>query len=189
LKRSEYIAIGAVGLLAIATLWPSNQQPIPHDTAPQDDVAIGKGDGFQTFAFASPEECKELQIVTAANCDQEFGKAATNSNRDAPKFDTKSNCESEYGANACRPSTWNGTSVFIPALAGVLIARSLANAAQSQSQPLYPPRTGPVHRVPIDPNAASVAAAAQAAEALVAAIIPPEQAVWWGAPLVQLSPA
>jgi uncharacterized protein YgiB involved in biofilm formation len=138
LKRSEYIALGAVGLLAVATFWPSSEQK-----PPQEDAAIGKGDGFQTLAFASLDECKAAQIVTASTCDAEFGKAAQTSVADAPKFDTLASCEGEYGASACRPASWNGASVFVPALAGILIARSIANAS-AQSQPLYPPRTGPV---------------------------------------------
>jgi uncharacterized protein YgiB involved in biofilm formation len=137
LKRSEYIALGAVGLLAVATFWPSSEQK-----PPQEDAAIGKGDGFQTLAFASLDECKATQIVTASTCDAEFGKAAQTSVADAPKFDTLASCEGEYGASACRPASWNGASVFVPALAGILIARSLANAS-AQSQALYPPRTGP----------------------------------------------
>jgi hypothetical protein len=72
----------------------------------------------------------------------EFGKAQEASIADAPKYDALADCEAEYGASQCRPASWNGASVFIPALAGVLMARGLAGAV-SQSQPLYPPRTGP----------------------------------------------
>jgi uncharacterized protein YgiB involved in biofilm formation len=138
LKRSEYIAIGAVGLLAAATLWPSNQQPLPPT-----DPALGKGDGFQTLAFASLAECKDSQAVTASTCETEYGKASQTSLADAPKFEALKDCETEYGASQCRPASWNGASVFIPAMAGVLIARSLAGGAAT-SQPLYPPRTGPL---------------------------------------------
>ena len=137
MKRSEYIALGAVGLLAVATFWPSSEQK-----SPQEDAAIGKGDGFQTLAFVNLDECKAAQIVTASACDVEFDRAAQSSVADAPKFDNQASCEGEYGASACRPASWNGASVFVPALAGILIARSLTNA-WAQSQPLYPPRTGP----------------------------------------------
>jgi uncharacterized protein YgiB involved in biofilm formation len=138
LKRSEYIAIGAVGLLAVATLWPSNQHNLP----PADPALnAAKGDGFQTLAFASLAECKDSQAVTASTCETEYAKASETSTADAPKFEALADCEAEYGASQCRPASWNGASVFIPAMAGVLIARSLAGAATSQ--PLYPPRTGP----------------------------------------------
>jgi Protein of unknown function (DUF1190) len=138
LKRSEVIALGAVGLLMTAALWPSNQQPIP--TA---DPALKPGDGFQTLAFASLDECRASQAVTSQTCELEFGKSEQVSVADAPKFEALADCETEYGASQCRPATWNGASVFVPALAGVLIARSLTNAVAARSQPLYPPRTGP----------------------------------------------
>ncbi len=139
MKRSEYIAIGAVGVLLVATFWPRGSQ----DTAEQDPVlSSGRGSGFTTLAFASLDECRASQSVTEQECRSEFGKAQGASVADAPKYNALSDCEAEYGASQCRPATWNGASVFIPALAGVLVARSLAGAV-TQSQPLYPARTGP----------------------------------------------
>ncbi len=138
MKRSEVIVLGAIGLLMTAAFWPSNQQKLPPE-----DAALTSGDGFQTLAFASLDECKAAQAVTAQTCDLEFGKSEKVSVADAPKFEALKDCESEYGASQCRPAQWNGASVFVPALAGVLIARSLASAAAARSQPLYPPRIGP----------------------------------------------
>ncbi len=137
MKRSEVIVLGAIGLLMTAAFWPSNQQKLPPE-----DPALSSGDGFQTLAFASLDECKAAQAVTAQTCELEFGKSEQVSVADAPKFEALKDCETEYGANQCRPALWNGASVFVPALAGVLIARSLASAA-ARSQPLYPPRIGP----------------------------------------------
>ncbi len=139
MKRSEYIALGAIGLLAVATFWPRGS----NDVAPDPAVAAGAQEGFQTLAFANLAECKDSQAVTALTCEAEYAKASQQSVEDAPKFEALSDCEAEYGASQCRPAMWNGANVFIPALAGVLIARSLANAGQTTSQPLYPPRTGP----------------------------------------------
>jgi uncharacterized protein YgiB involved in biofilm formation len=136
LKRSEYIALGAIGLLVAATVWPRSSE------APSTPALTGN-DGFQTLAFANLEECRASQIVTAAICETEFGKTAQTSIADAPKFNTAEACQGEFGANACRTATWNGASVFIPALAGVLIARSLTNSANMTSQPLFAARTGP----------------------------------------------
>jgi uncharacterized protein YgiB involved in biofilm formation len=140
MKRSQYIALGAIGVLVAATVWPTGQT---EDFASDPAVNAGRADGFQTLAFANLAECKDSQAVTAAICDTEYGKASQQSVADAPKFQALTDCEAEYGANQCRPATWNGASVFIPALAGVLIARSLAGAGQVTSQPLYAPRTGP----------------------------------------------
>ncbi len=138
MKRSEYIAIGAVGVLLVATFWPRtdpNRDPVI-------DTTSAGGSGFTTLAFASLDECRQSQAVTEQTCAAEFGKAQTASVADAPKYDALADCEAEYGANQCRPATWNGAQVFVPALAGVLLARNLAGGVAS-SQPLYPPRTGP----------------------------------------------
>jgi uncharacterized protein YgiB involved in biofilm formation len=138
LKRSEYIALGAVGVLLAASFWPrTNTAPPPNDPA----IDAATGSGFTTLAFASLDECRQSQAVTEQVCSAEFGKAQQARVADAPKYTQLSDCESEYGASQCRPATWNGTSVFIPALAGVLIARTLQGAAAS-SQPLYPARVG-----------------------------------------------
>jgi uncharacterized protein YgiB involved in biofilm formation len=126
LKRSEYIAIGAVGLLLLATVWPRDSEP-PLAL----DPGIATGDGFQTLAFASLDECRSAQVVTAATCDTQFRDAQGAGIADAPKFDALDKCEGEFGANACRPAQWQGASVFVPALAGVLIARSLMNSGTS----------------------------------------------------------
>jgi hypothetical protein len=139
LKRSEYIAIGAIGLLLVATFWPRSQQLPP----PEDPVLnAGRGSGFTTLAFASVDECRASQAVTEQECRSEWDRSSAASIADAPKYDDLAGCEQEYGASQCRPATWNGASVFVPALAGVLIARSLAGAA-TNSQALYPPRVGP----------------------------------------------
>lgn len=141
MKRSEYIALGAVGLLAVATFWPRST-PTEPAADPALTAAAANRDGFQTLAFANLAECKDSQAVTASTCEAEYGKASQQSVEDAPKYSALGDCEAEYGANQCRPATWNGASVFIPALAGVLIARSLTGGLTT-SQPLYPPRTGP----------------------------------------------
>lgn len=140
MKRSEYIALGAVGVLMVATFWPrSGAAPQQNDPALD---AAGGGSGFTTLAFASLDECRQSQAVTEQVCGVEFGKAQASTVADAPKYASLTDCEQEYGASQCRPATWNGASVFIPALAGVLLARNLAGQV-AQGQPLYPPRTGP----------------------------------------------
>jgi uncharacterized protein YgiB involved in biofilm formation len=139
MKRSEYIALGAIGVMLAATFWPrGGTAPTPNDPA----IDAATGSGFTTLAFASLDECRQSQAVTEQVCGAEWGKAQQATIADAPKYDQLADCEAEYGASQCRPATWNGAQVFIPALAGVLIARSLAGAAAS-SQPLYPPRVGP----------------------------------------------
>lgn len=143
MKRSEYIAIGAVGLLAVAAFWPRNVTSVggsAEETIPPD-----------AQAFSTVEECRSMAGMTAEMCERAFAGAQQAAVANAPRFDSQTSCEAQYGAGQCRSSTWNGASVFVPALVGMLVARSLANAGQPQSQPLYPPRTGPAN-CPQGPN-------------------------------------
>jgi uncharacterized protein YgiB involved in biofilm formation len=134
LKRSEYIALGAIGLLAVAAFWPRNVTSVGGST--QDEI------GPDAQAFATLDECRAAAGMTAQACDTAFANARQAADANAPRFNSQTSCEAQYGAGQCRSSTWNGSSVFVPALVGALVARSLAGA-QPQGQPLYPPRIGP----------------------------------------------
>jgi uncharacterized protein YgiB involved in biofilm formation len=143
-KRSEYIALGAVGLLAVATFWPRGGGADAVAQAEAADLARATGDGFKTFAFGSLDECKQAEGIPPNVCDQEFANIRRSDELEqAPKFDKLEECEGAFGASACRPAQFNGASVFVPALAGVLIARSLMQPGQFSSQPLYPAQAGP----------------------------------------------
>lgn len=138
MKRSEYIAIGAVGLLAFAAFWPRNV------------TSVGGGGSEEPIlndaqAFATAEECRAAPGMTPERCERAFDAVRQAAVGAAPRFGDQSACEAEYGAGQCRSSTWNGASVFVPALVGVLVGRAIANAGQPTSQPLYPPRAGPAN--------------------------------------------
>ncbi|MCX7325434.1 MAG: DUF1190 domain-containing protein [Hyphomicrobiales bacterium] len=143
MKRSEYIAIGAVGLLAVAAFWPRGQTHI----GPGADDAVNP----DAQAFASVDECRVATGMTPDICDRAFATAQQAALSNAPRFDSQTSCEGQFGAGQCRSTTWNGASVFVPVLVGALVARSLANAAQPQGQPLFPPRAGPAN-CPQGPN-------------------------------------
>lgn len=143
MKRSEYIAIGAVGLLAVAAFWPRSVSHI----GPASDEIIPP----DAQAFASSDECRMAEGMTPEACDRIFASAQQNALAKAPRFDTQSACEGQFGAGQCRVANWNGASVFVPVLVGALVARSLANAGQPQGQPLYPPRIGQAN-CPQGPN-------------------------------------
>lgn len=134
MKRSEYIAIGAVGLLAVAALWPRNVTSVGGSM--DDDIAA------DAQAFSTVAECSITPGMTQAACDSAFAAAQQNAVAAAPRYDNQSSCEAQYGAGQCRTSTWNGASVFVPALVGMMVGRAMANAGQPRVQPLFPPRTG-----------------------------------------------
>lgn len=128
MKRSEYIALGAVGvLMAGFYLLRTPSQP--------SDIVDGQ-------AFASLDECRASGQVPAAACEGAFAAASNEAVGRAPQFASQTACELEYGWGQCRAASWNGASVFVPAMVGVMVARALSGSGQGYGQPLYPPRTG-----------------------------------------------
>lgn len=138
MKRTEMIILGAAGVLLVASLWPSSEP---------------KEESTQGLAFASPDECRAAGALPAAECQTEFDRAREQSLAVAPKFESQQSCEQEYGASNCRSATWNGASVFLPAMAGFLLARSLGGGQQTLAQPLFPnTRQGQVCPPGVDPR-------------------------------------
>jgi uncharacterized protein YgiB involved in biofilm formation len=123
MKRSEQIGLAAVGIVLVATAWSF----------------IGGGkDEEESLVYNSLAECRAGGQLSATQCEQRFNEASANHLRDAKKFSNNANCETEYGAGSCRSSVWNGAQVFIPALAGIMLARSFAQGGGA-AQPLLPP--------------------------------------------------
>jgi len=119
MKRTEVIALSAVGVLLVASFWPRGE---PVDETPT-----------EAQAFATIEECRDSNTMPEADCAARFWEARDQHVAAAQKFEGNAECETEYGAGNCRPATWNGAGVFVPALAGFLAGR-----AMSRAQPLYP---------------------------------------------------
>jgi uncharacterized protein YgiB involved in biofilm formation len=123
MKRSEQIGLAAVGIVLVATAWSF----------------IGGGkDEEESLVYNSLAECRAGGQLSASQCEQRFNEASANHLRDAKKFSSNASCETEYGAGSCRSSVWNGAQVFIPALAGIMLARGLAQGGGA-AQPLLPP--------------------------------------------------
>lgn len=125
MKRSHAIALGATGII-FAGLWMGRGVQKVGDETPK-DAAI----------YASTEECIRAGVLGSDVCEAEFRKAADSHLAAAPKFPSQGACETQYGASQCRPATYNGASVFVPAMVGFMVANYLSN--QRQAQPLLPP--------------------------------------------------
>lgn len=122
MKRSTKIGLAAVGVVLVATTWS----------------LVGGSSEEETLVYNSLAECRTAGQISASQCEQRFNEASANHLRDSKKFGSNSACETEYGAGSCRGSTWNNAQVFIPALAGVMLARSLSQGGGA-AQPLLPP--------------------------------------------------
>jgi uncharacterized protein YgiB involved in biofilm formation len=126
-KRSEQIILGAAGLIIVAAFWPKAEKP---------------GDNGEPLVFATPQDCKAGGSFTAEECEAQWGKAAEAQLAAAPKFSTGTACEAEHGAGQCRPATWNNAAVFVPAMAGYMLARQ-SIGGPPVGQPLYPAQPCP----------------------------------------------
>ena len=119
MKRSTQIGLGAAGVRLVATVWwlTSDSQE-------------------ENLVYNSLSDCRAAGQLTAQQCETAFSEATATRLKDAPKFQSQSACETQYGANGCGSASIGGAQYFIPALAGFMLARGLAGGP---AQPLMPP--------------------------------------------------
>ncbi len=148
MKRSHAIALGATGLI-VAGVWLGQS-----GNSRVDSSAPTADPGQDVQVFASVDECRKARNpFPFANrdssgqpipsepelaCEREFKAASETHVASAPKFADQKACETQYGANQCRPATFNGAAVFVPAMVGFMVANYLSN--QRTPQALLPPR-------------------------------------------------
>lgn len=126
MKRSSMILLGATGVI-IAGSWLGRS---PNPAASEVEAGI----------YGSIAECKNAGVLDHATCEAEFAAAAARHTETAPRFSQQTQCEEQYGSGQCKPATIAGTSYFIPAMVGFLVANHLANRRQAQA--LLPPKAG-----------------------------------------------
>jgi len=119
MKRSSQIGLGAAGLLLVATVWSMTSE-----------------DPQENLVYNSLSDCRAAGQLTAQQCETAFSEATAARLKDAPKFQSQTACETQYGANGCSSATIGGAQYFIPALAGFMLARGLSGGP---AQPLMPP--------------------------------------------------
>ncbi|MGO4739997.1 DUF1190 domain-containing protein [Bosea sp. 2KB_26] len=121
MKRSSQIGLAAVGVVLVAIAWPRS-----------DD------DAEDALVYNSLADCRAAGQMSGSQCEQRFNEASTTHLRDAKKFTNASACEAEYGSGSCQSAVWNGAQVVVPALAGIMLARSFAQGGGA-ALPLLPP--------------------------------------------------
>ena len=122
MKRSTQIGLAAASVVLVAAIWGSGREEVTEES----------------LVYNNLGECGASGQLTSAQCEQRFNEAAADHVRDAKKFASTSACEAEYGAGSCRSAVSNGASVVVPALAGFMLARGLAQGGGA-AQPLLPP--------------------------------------------------
>lgn len=121
MKRSTQIGLAAAGVVLVATIW-----------------ANSGSDEDDSLVYNNLAECRAGGQLSSSQCEQRFNEASANHLREAKKFTSTSACEAEYGSGSCQSAVWNGAQVIVPALAGIMLARSLAQGGGA-AQPLLPP--------------------------------------------------
>lgn len=121
MKRSTQIGLAAVGVVLVANIWGNSG-----------------ADEEDSLVYNNLAECRASGQLSSSQCEQRFNEASANHLRDAKKFTSTAACETEYGSGSCQSAVWNGAQVIVPALAGIMLARSLAQGGGT-AQPLLPP--------------------------------------------------
>lgn len=121
MKRSTQIGLAAVGVVLVATYW-----------------SLSGGETDDSLIYNNLAECRAANQLSASQCEQRFNEASANHLRDAKKFTSSASCEQEFGASGCQSAVWNNAQVFIPALAGIMLARQFMSGGGA-AQALLPP--------------------------------------------------
>jgi len=153
LKRSRVLHLSSLMATASFTLAACGSPP--QANAPQNNAAAtnaaaspeGSWDTRVEGAFQSMDECVASGTATASECEAAYRTAANQAAENAPKFGSQADCEQEFGAGQCQQRTEaNGTSMFMPLLAGFMLGRLLSGGNRAPASPLF--RRGDSLRTP-----------------------------------------
>ncbi|RCU49497.1 MULTISPECIES: DUF1190 domain-containing protein [Corallincola] len=95
----------------------------------------------EIVTFKSVAECKASGLFEASDCEYQYEKAVAANQLEAPRYDSRYNCEMDFGAEQCQPSRSSG--FWQPFMAGYMmsmIARDVGNSLyyrSAYSRPLY----------------------------------------------------
>ncbi len=112
-KRSRiagFTALGLAGMLAGCGSSPTDEELSRAEW----------GDAQDVYAFQSVSECAADGRFNTAECTEAEQEAWNLNNQSAPKFESLSDCEDQFGINGCRSQT----PFFVPLMTGFLIAQA-----------------------------------------------------------------
>lgn len=132
MKRSTTIMLGAAGIVMAASAW---------------SLMGGEDDNL---VYSDASSCRADGKLTNEQCDKRFDEARTQHTRSAKRFSAQGTCESEFGSGRCETVSAGGVQYWIPAFAGIMLARHLVGGG-GLAQPLLPPNRQmcpPGNRIP-----------------------------------------
>lgn len=94
----------------------------------------------QALVFNNPSECSSLGVSTPEQCAADFAAAQALHPQVAPKYLSKEECETDFGAGQCETApqqTTSGGSVFMPMMMGYMMGQMFnrGGAAGAVQQP------------------------------------------------------
>ncbi|MBT1449671.1 DUF1190 domain-containing protein [Glaciecola sp. XM2] len=84
------------------------------------------GSREEAIVFTNLDECTDTFPDMQAKCEIAYQQALEEAARTAPKYNTASDCEHEFGANQCRQYSSGGGSFFMPLMAGYMIGNMMS---------------------------------------------------------------
>lgn len=85
--------------------------------------------------YQSLNDCVDDNPDSTEQCQAAYQFAIQEASRTAPKYNSRYDCEAEFGSNACvQPQ---GNNWFMPAMAGFMFARMMDNNHGYYSQPMF----------------------------------------------------
>jgi uncharacterized protein YgiB involved in biofilm formation len=95
------------------------------------------GQSRDAVIYSNVQECYADNPNNVAVCDTAYQGALEKSRDSAPKYGAQNECETQYGINNCvEHRQENGTSWFMPAMAGFMLGRALSNNRRDYA-PIY----------------------------------------------------
>jgi len=135
LKRSRVLHVSSLMATAGFTLAACGSPAPSAPSAPA--KAEGEWEAPAQVAYSSVEACVSSG-EPAAECQTAFDDARKQAAENAPRFASQEDCEASWGAGQCEQgSNSNGTSFFMPMLAGFMMARMMGGGQGAATQPLY----------------------------------------------------
>jgi len=127
LKRSQKVALTTLTMAGVVAVQGCGS------TDWGDEAAV------DALPFASVAECSQSGQVPASACQAAYNEALANHEQAAPRFDSQSLCEEEFGSGQCQPRLAGNNNYWVPMLAGFMVAQMM-----DRDRSYY--RYGPLYR-------------------------------------------
>lgn len=134
LKRSRTLHM--TGLMATAAFSMSACGSPQYASAPAGEAP--------SLAYVSLDACKLADDIPDADCETAYANARADSEKSAPRYATREECEGQWGPSRCQVNDNNngGGSFFTPLLTGFIVGQMLNGGGYRGGGPLYRDRDG-----------------------------------------------